>query len=95
MAHPTEATHSLPHAVAEKPMPWVRWIPDGAISLETENAGLVLRASNALQDRFEHLLAGRKTGTLTPEETQEYEAICDLDDALSWLNRLARTGRHG
>jgi hypothetical protein len=41
----------------------------------------------------EALLAGRKAGTLTPEEAREYEAICDLDTALSWLNRLARGAR--
>jgi hypothetical protein len=32
-----------------------------------------------LQERFEALLAGRKAGTLSPEEAREYEAICDLD----------------
>ena len=54
---------------------------------------MVLRASQRLQERFEELLAGRKAGTLSPEESQEYEAICDLDGVLSYLNRLARGAR--
>jgi hypothetical protein len=56
---------------------------------------LVLRASHTLQNRFETLLAKRRAGILSPEETREYEAICHLDTALSWLNRLARGTRTG
>jgi hypothetical protein len=41
------------------------------------------------------LLERRKAGTLTPDEGGEYEAICQLDHALSWLNRLARAPRQG
>ena len=72
---------------------WVHYLPEGAVSVDIEGAMLVLRASQPLQDRFETLLARRKAGTLSPEETREYEAICDLDTALSWLNRLARGAR--
>ena len=73
--------------------PWVQELPDGAVSVETEGTTLVLRASHTLQERFETLLAKRKAGTLSPKETREYEAICALDTALSWLNRLARGAR--
>jgi hypothetical protein len=69
---------------------WVQYVPDGAVSVTVEGTALVLKASNALQERFETLLAKRKDGTLSVEETQEYQALCDLDTALSWLNRLAR-----
>jgi hypothetical protein len=72
---------------------WVQYLPDGAISVAIEEATLVLRASNHLQERFETLLDKRKAGTLSPEEQREYAAICDLDAALSWLNRLARGAR--
>ena len=72
---------------------WVHDLPDGAVSVETEGATLVLRASRTLQERFETLLARRKAGTLSPKETREYEAICALDTTLSWLNRLARGAR--
>jgi hypothetical protein len=73
---------------------WVRYLTEGAVSIERESATLVLRASKKLQKRFETLLARRKAGTLSPAETCEYEAICGLDTALSWLNRLARGARN-
>jgi hypothetical protein len=69
-------------------------LPDGAISVDIEDAILVLRASKKLQERFELLLDKRKAGTLSPKEQREYAAICDLDTALSWLNRLARGAQH-
>jgi hypothetical protein len=69
---------------------WIPRLPDDAVSVRREGSFLVLRASRKLQERFEELLDGRKVGTLSPKENQEYEAICRLDDTLSWLNRLAR-----
>lgn len=69
---------------------WVQYLPDGAVSVETEGSSLVLRASQQLQERFDMLLEKRKAGTLSPEEKRAYEAICDLDTVLSWLNRLMR-----
>ena len=72
---------------------WVRYFPDGAISLDIEASSVVLRASSKLQKRFDALLDKRKEEALSPEETREYEAICGLDKALSWLNRLARGAR--
>jgi hypothetical protein len=74
----------------QNPQAWVQHVPDGAVSVTVENSTLVLKASNALQERFEALLAKQKEGTLSAEEAREYQAICDLDTALSWLNRLAR-----
>jgi predicted extracellular nuclease len=75
---------------AENSPVWVQYVPDGAVSVAAEGATLVLKASTVLQERFEALLAKRQAGTLSVEETREYEAIGDLDTALSWLNRLAR-----
>ena len=69
---------------------WIDRLPDGAVSVERIGQTLVLRASQELQQRFEDLLELKKSGDLTFEESQQYEAICDLDHALSWLNRLAR-----
>jgi hypothetical protein len=71
----------------------VELLPDGAISIEAEGGQWVLRASEKLQARFEQLLQRRKAGTLDQVESREYEAICDLDTALSWLNRLARNAQ--
>ena len=73
---------------------WVQYVPDGAVSVAVEDSTLVLKASNALQERFETLLAKRKASALSVEETREYQAMCDLDTALSWLNRLARGSRN-
>lgn len=73
---------------------WVQYVPDGAVSVAVEGTALVLKASNTLQERFETLLTKRKDGVLSVEETQEYQAICDLDTALSWLNRLARGSKN-
>jgi hypothetical protein len=74
---------------------WVQRLPDGSVSVENVEGALVLRASQKLQEQFEELLAKQKSGQLSLEEADRYEAICELDDALSWLNRLARGARHG
>jgi len=83
----------MEQTTTQESYPWVQDLPDGAVSVEMEGTTLVLRASHTLQERFETLLARRKAGTLSPEETREYEAICALDTALSWLNRLVRGSR--
>ncbi len=84
----------LDQLTAPEARAWVRSLPDGAISVDIEDATLVLHASKKLQERFELLLEKQKAGTLAPQEQHEYAAICDLDLALSWLNRLARVAQH-
>jgi len=54
----------------------VRFLPDGAVSVNIEDTTLMLHASQHLQERFEMLLDKRKAGTLSPEEQREYAAIC-------------------
>lgn len=84
---------STSHVAEETPRvgPWVGCLPDGAVSVAAEDNSLVLRASEMLQQEFESLLARHKSGTLTADERRQYEAICELDEALTWLNRLARS----
>ena len=78
-------------SVSQPPSPsWARRLPDGAVSVSELGGHWVLRASRPLQIRFEELLDRRKLETLDEDESEEYEALCALDDALSWLNRLAR-----
>ena len=72
------------------PMGWTRRLPDGAVSLSEVGNDWVLRASQPLQAKFEELLERQKLGTLNSDELEEYESLCALDEALSWLNRLAR-----
>jgi hypothetical protein len=93
MSSSSLGSDSVPAFVRERPEQWARFIPEGAISVSTEGSALVLRASRPLQERFEQLLNGRKSDGLTQEEDQEYQAICDLDEALSWLNRELRDQR--
>jgi hypothetical protein len=91
MSHTTSPMDQLTIQAAHT---WVQYLPDGAVSIDIEGTTLVLHASQKLQERFETLLARRKAGTLSPEETREYKVICDLDTALSWLNRLIRDARN-
>ena len=74
---------------------WVKSVPDGAISISQQGDRFVLHASCTLQERFEDLVERRKAGLLTPAENEQYEAICELDDVLSWLNRLLRRQHRG
>ncbi|MGH8056196.1 MAG: hypothetical protein ACREOH_03015 [Candidatus Entotheonellia bacterium] len=90
----SQPTSPLEQITASDAQAWVQYLPDGAVSIDIEASTLVLRASQKLQERFETLLARRKAGTLSPEETREYAAICDLDTVLSWLNRLVRGARN-
>lgn len=87
MSHTTSPLEQL---TAPEAHAWVHDLPEGAISVDIEDATLVLRASKNLQERFEGLLDKWKVSALSPDEQREYAAICDLDTALSWLNRLAR-----
>ena len=89
----SETISPLEQLTAQHAHTWVQYLPEGAVSVDIEGPALVLRASQPLQERFEALLVRRKAGTLSPEEAREYEAICDLDTALSWLNRLVRGAR--
>ncbi|MBI5761758.1 MAG: hypothetical protein HZA46_24875 [Planctomycetales bacterium] len=70
---------------------WAGLLPDGAVSFTQTGTGWTLRASQNLQARFEELLEHRKRGALSEPDEREYEAICHLDESLSWLNRLIRT----
>jgi hypothetical protein len=96
----SETTSPLEQLPSQHAYTWVPYLPEGAVSVDSEGPAWVLRASQPLQGRFEALLARRKAGTLSPAAVREYEAIGDLETALRWLNRLAcgaRTagGRHG
>ena len=87
MSQPSVPSDQL---TTRNPQVWVEHVPDGAVSVTVAGSTLVLKASNTLQERFEILLEKQKAGELSIEESREYQAICDLDTALSWLNRLAR-----
>lgn len=63
---------------------------EGAIKLELEEGILIFRVSQAVQDRIEWLLARQREATLTATEMQELQQYEEIDDYLSFLNRLIR-----
>ena len=76
-----------------EPVPVLSALPltlprDGAIELE--QGVLVFRASEAVQERIEALLHRQRTAQLTEEEAQELQQYEEIDDYLSFLNRLMR-----
>lgn len=78
-----------------QPVPTLNGLPrglqqDGAINIELDGGVPVLRASQAAQDRIEDLLQKQKSSGLTPDEEQELQQYEDVDDYLSYLNRLTR-----
>jgi len=77
---PAPTLHHLPRSLPQ----------DGAINLELESGVPVLRAAPSTQQRIEQLLQKGKDSSLTPDEEQELREYEDVDDYLSYLNRLTR-----
>ena len=78
-----------------QPFPKLRGLPstlpvEGAIRIELQEGVPVLRASRAVQDRIETLLRKQQEGKLTPEEEEELDRYEEIDDYLSFLNRVVR-----
>lgn len=63
---------------------------DGAVQLEMEDGVLIFRVSDAVQDRIESLLNKQRENSLSPNEAEELEQYEDIDDYLSFTNRLLR-----
>lgn len=63
---------------------------ENAVKLEIEQGVIIFRASTVLQKRIEELMEKEKTESLTPEETEEFNAYEEIDDYLSRVNRLIR-----
>ena len=76
-------------------MPMLHGLPislprDGAVQLEFEQGVLVFRVSQAVQDRIEALLSQQRTSGLSKDEAEELKQYEDIDDYLSFTNRLLR-----
>lgn len=67
---------------------------DGAVQLELEEGVLIFRVSNAVQDRIESLLHKQREVSLSPDEAKELEQYEDIDDYLSFTNRMLRNLAH-
>ncbi|MHC5719172.1 MAG: hypothetical protein ACYTX0_45735 [Nostoc sp.] len=63
---------------------------EGVISIELQEGIPIFRASSSVQNRIKALLAKQQISPLNPEEEQELDSYEEIDDYLSFLNRLAR-----
>ena len=63
---------------------------EGAIGIELQEGIPILRASPAVQKRIEMLLHKQQEGTLSVREHEELESYEEIDDYLSFLNRITR-----
>lgn len=62
----------------------------GAIDIELDQGVLLFRVSQLSQDRIEELLEKQQAAQLTEAEAQELDQYENIDDYLSYLNRLTR-----
>jgi hypothetical protein len=63
---------------------------EGAVDLELDHGRLVFRISRQAQERIEDLLEKQRSQSLTAAEEQELDQYEEIDDYLSFLNRLTR-----
>ena len=78
-----------------QPVPQIGKLPntlprEGAVNLELEEGVLVLRVSQATQDRIEELLDKQSLAPLSEAEETELDQYENIDDYLSFINRLTR-----
>jgi len=77
------------------PLPRLRRLPatlpiEGAIRIELQEGVPIFRASASVQDRIETLLRKQVETGLTLEETEELDRYEEINDYLSFLNRVVR-----
>jgi hypothetical protein len=65
-------------------------LPEGAVGIELEEGVPVFRASGAVQERIEALLAKQVDSGLSEGEKQELDCYAEIDDYLSFVNRTVR-----
>ncbi len=78
-----------------QPIPQIGKLPnslprEGAVNLELEEGVLVLRVSQATQNRIEELLDKQHQMPLSEAEEIELDQYENIDDYLSFINRLTR-----
>ena len=78
--HPLPRLHALP---ATLPL-------EGAVRIELEEGIPVFRASDSVQARIEGLLLKEREAGLTVEEKEELDCYEEIDDFLSFINRVIR-----
>jgi hypothetical protein len=63
---------------------------EGAVRMELVEGVPIFRASNLVQTRIEALLAKQQDDILSPTEEEELDCYEDIDDYLSFVNRMVR-----
>ena len=63
---------------------------EGAVRIDLAEGIPIFRASSNVQNRIEILLSKQKDAHLTPEEEEELDCYEEIDDYLSFVNRLVR-----
>jgi hypothetical protein len=77
---PLPQLHSLPAAL---PL-------EGAVRIELEEGVPVFRASNVIRDRIKDLVMKRRREGLSKGEEEELDRYEEIDDYLSFVNRMMR-----
>lgn len=75
--------------------PQLKYLPatlpiEGAVRIELEEGIPVFRASSIVQNQIEALLVKQQTTPLSPEEERELDCYEEIDDYLSFVNRMLR-----
>lgn len=84
----------MPSPILHSP-PKLHYLPatlpmEGAVRIEIEEGVPIFRASDAVQARIERLLLKQRGARLSAEEARELDAYEEIDDYLSFLNRVVR-----
>ena len=77
------------------PLPRLRALPatfplEGSVRIELEEGIPVFRASNSIQVQIEDLILREQEVGLTAQEKEELDRYEEIDDFLSFTNRLIR-----
>ncbi len=82
----TELAHAFPRLDS---LP--RSLPlEGAVRIEMEDGVPLFRASSTVQTRIETFLTKQQAAGLSAEEASELDRYEEMDDYLSFLNRVLR-----
>lgn len=78
-----------------QPLPQFERLPttlplEGAVRIELEEGVPVFRASDVIQERIEGLVVKLREQGLSPKEKEELDRYEEMDDYLSFVNRLMR-----
>lgn len=67
---------------------------EGAVRMELVEGIPIFRASNIVQTRIEVLIAKQQNEVLSIEEENELDCYEEVDDYLSFVNRMVRNASH-